>query len=118
MLIVLELNGNDAEALLHHCIDHHPNSGDFRHDSRLAEALETLATAVKNAMSGQALSNQPTDIIDSRLMEAAIRLFNEEVVAIQWLQRPLRALGQKRPIDVDVDTALDLIGRLEHGFGA
>ena len=50
MLIELELNTNDAEALLRHCHAYHPNSGDYREDSRLADTLETLASAIKEGM--------------------------------------------------------------------
>ncbi|WP_415761607.1 hypothetical protein [Pseudomonas sp. CP4] len=50
MLIELELNRNDAEALLRHCDAYEPNSGDYREDSRLADALETLASAIRESM--------------------------------------------------------------------
>jgi hypothetical protein len=50
MLIELELNTNDAEALLRHCDAYEPCSGDYRDDSRLAGALETLASAIKEGM--------------------------------------------------------------------
>lgn len=50
MLIELELNTNDAEALLRHCDGYEPSSGDYRDDSRLADALETLASAIKEGM--------------------------------------------------------------------
>lgn len=45
-MIVLDLNTNTAEALLHHCRTFKPESGDIREDSRLADALEDLANAV------------------------------------------------------------------------
>ncbi len=41
MLIDLDLNYNDLEALLRHCHDHEPRSGDAREDRRLMSALET-----------------------------------------------------------------------------
>jgi len=50
MLIELDLNTNDAEALLRHCAGYEPSSGDYRDDSRLADALETLASAIKEGM--------------------------------------------------------------------
>lgn len=46
MLIDLELNHNDLEALLRHCRDYEPRSGDPWEDRRLMNALETLAEAV------------------------------------------------------------------------
>lgn len=56
--------------------------------------------------------------IDPILREAAIRVFGEESLAMRWLYRPIQALGGKRPIDVDLRDALDLLERLEHGLGA
>lgn len=49
MLIDLELNYNDTEALLRHCHDHKPRSGDAREDRRLMSALEALAEAIELA---------------------------------------------------------------------
>lgn len=46
MLIDLELNYNDLEALLRHCHDYTPRSEDAREDRRLMSALETLAEAI------------------------------------------------------------------------
>lgn len=51
MLIELDLNINDAEALLRHRIEHQLNSGEFRENARQREALETLAAAINDAMS-------------------------------------------------------------------
>ena len=42
MLVDLELNHNDLEALLRHCRDYEPRSGDPWEDRRLMPALETL----------------------------------------------------------------------------
>lgn len=49
MLVDLDLNYNDLEALLRHCRDHAPRSGDAREDRRLMDALETLAEAIELA---------------------------------------------------------------------
>ena len=49
MLINLELNYNDLEALLRHYHEHKPSSGDVREDRRLMSALETLAEAIELA---------------------------------------------------------------------
>lgn len=46
-MITLDLNRNDAEALLHHCKEFKPQSGDQRHDSRLEDALTELAEAIE-----------------------------------------------------------------------
>ncbi len=116
MLIELDLNTNDTEALLRHCTDHQPNTADFRENARLAEALETLAVAIEDAMSSTLEGRNPSSTIDPQLLDAAVLLFGDEVLAIGWLSKPLRNLGHKRPIDIDVEEALDLIRRLEHGF--
>lgn len=49
-MISLDLNINDAEALLNHCKHFVPASGDAREDRRLAHALEALAEALKGHM--------------------------------------------------------------------
>ncbi len=56
--------------------------------------------------------------IDPILREAAIRDFGDESRAMRWLTTPCQALDGKRPIDADVEEALNLLRRLEHGFGA
>ncbi|WP_060483633.1 hypothetical protein [Pseudomonas sp. NBRC 111119] len=50
MHIQLDLNHNDRDALLRHCREFVPSSGDAREDSRLADALETLAVALEQAL--------------------------------------------------------------------
>ncbi|MEB3438070.1 hypothetical protein U8291_13705 [Pseudomonas sp. A2] len=116
MLIELDLNTNDAQALLRHCADHQSNTGEFRENARLAEALETLAVAIEDAMSSTPGGRNSLSTIDPQLLNAAVGLFGDESLAIGWLSKPLRTLGQKRPIDIGVEEALDLIRRLEHGF--
>lgn len=118
MLIELDLNHNGAEALLQHCAEHQPSQGDFRENARLREALEALAAAIEDAMKSTAGSHDSLGTIDPQLLNAAVGLFGDEALAIGWLSKPLRALDHKRPIDIDADEALDLIRRLEHGFGA
>lgn len=112
MLIELELNVNDAEALLRHSLGYQPNSGDRREDSRLTDALDTLAATIRDAMS----KDDSREPVDPTLLEAATRLFDDKALAVEWLSRPKRALGGKRPTDVDLEEALNLIARLEHGF--
>ncbi|MBV4540084.1 antitoxin Xre/MbcA/ParS toxin-binding domain-containing protein [Pseudomonas vlassakiae] len=118
MLIVLDLNVNDAEALLRHCKEHQPNSDDFREDARVREALETLETALDNAMRSSPGNGESKEAIAPRLLEAAAELFGDEALAINWLSLPLRILGQKRPVDLPVQDAIALIRRLENGYGA
>ena len=49
MLIQLDLNQNDLEALLRHCQTHKPGTGDAREDQRLADAREALEEALEVA---------------------------------------------------------------------
>lgn len=49
MHIQLDLNHNDRDALLRHCQQFVPSSGDVREDARLAEALEAVAAALEEA---------------------------------------------------------------------
>ncbi|MCO8161086.1 hypothetical protein NJC38_02830 [Pseudomonas sp. 21LCFQ010] len=49
MLIDLDLNNNDLDALLRHCRGHQPGSGDPWEDRRLMDALETLTKAIELA---------------------------------------------------------------------
>ena len=118
MLIELDLNANEAESLLRHYVAYKPALGDFREDSRLSKALEPLATAITDSMSAKHFGHQRMEMIDPRLLKAATNLFTDQAMAIGWLSRPLRALGDKRPLDVPIEQALTLIGRLEDGFGA
>ena len=118
MLIEFDLNHNDAQALLHHCTEHQPSSDDFRENTRLREALETLAEAINDAMSSREESPESSETIDSRLLDAAMAIFGDKKSAVEWLSKPLRALGAKRPMDVHIDDALKLLARIEHGFGA
>jgi hypothetical protein len=50
MHIQLDLNHNDRDALLRHCQEFVPASGDAREDARLADALEALASALEEAL--------------------------------------------------------------------
>lgn len=56
--------------------------------------------------------------IDPVLLEAAIRVFGNESLAMHWLMTPSRALVDKRPVDATTEDALELLARLEHGLGA
>lgn len=118
MLIELHLNTNDAQALLRHCNEHQPNSRDFRENAHLREALETLVAAIDDSMSAKPENAESSATIDPQLLDAATNLFGNKVNAVDWLSKPLRALGEKRPGDIPIEQALTFIGRLEHGFGA
>ena len=49
---------------------------------------------------------------------AAMAIFGDKKSAVDWLSKPLRTLGAKRPRDVSIEHALTLLARIEHGFGA
>ena len=118
MLIEFDLNHNDAQALLHHCKEHQPSSDDFRENARLREALKTLAEAINDAMSPRGESLESSEAIDPRLLDSAMAIFGDKKSAVDWLSKPLRALGAKRPKDVSIEQALSLLANIEHGFGA
>lgn len=54
----LQLSTNDAEALWHHCQDFKPASGDAREDRRLESALDAL----RDALRGQLMPEQPGEL--------------------------------------------------------
>jgi len=45
----IDLNQNDADALLRHCQSYKPSSGDSREDARLTDALDALCEALLKA---------------------------------------------------------------------
>lgn len=117
MLIELELNTNDAESLLQHCTSFTQALENAERNSGLSDAMGALAFTIRDAMNKKQL-NGAMEMIDPRLLEAAISVFGDRALAIDWLSKPMRAFGGKCSLDVDIDEALALIGRLEHGFGA
>ncbi|CRM19353.1 antitoxin Xre/MbcA/ParS toxin-binding domain-containing protein [Pseudomonas sp. 35 E 8] len=114
MIITLDLNTNDAESLLRHCNVYQPTSDDCREDSRLRDALEALASAIKEAMN----TRQSMETLDPNVLEAATALFGDTGLAIDWLAKPMQALSGRRPLDVDAEEVLTMMKRLEHGFNA
>ncbi|MCW2293122.1 hypothetical protein M2262_003172 [Pseudomonas sp. BIGb0408] len=48
MLVQLDLNRNDRDALLRHCQSFQPASGDAWEDARLADALSALIEALEH----------------------------------------------------------------------
>lgn len=56
MMIELDLNTNDLEALLRHCQNFVPASGDSREDRRLTDALEALREALTAAYPGHTIA--------------------------------------------------------------
>lgn len=55
--------------------------------------------------------------IDKEVLEAVIKLFGgNQIEAMNWLNRPARALGGIKPIDASAEDVLLVINRLEHGI--
>jgi len=60
----------------------------------------------------------------SEVFHAATALFEQDTVSAKnWLNNPVKGLGNKRPIEMigtaaEVEAVLNLIGRLEHGVFA
>ncbi|HDS1817324.1 TPA: DUF2384 domain-containing protein [Pseudomonas putida] len=52
------------------------------------------------------------------MLTAAVGIFGNAIHAKKWLTTPARTLGNKRPAEADVEEVMDLIGRIEYGFGA
>lgn len=50
MHVDLDLPRNDAEALLRHCAECRPSTGDAREDARLRDALEALSEALRQGL--------------------------------------------------------------------
>ena len=96
-------------------------------DLNLSAVLENaIAEAVARCRDGeQGLEENPGAVqdeslaqIDPNVLTAAIGIFGNATHAKKWLTTPARALGNKRPAEADVEEVMDLIGRIEHGFGA
>lgn len=55
-------------------------------------------------------------MIDPELLQAVTDFFQgDEAEAIRWLNRPQRAFGGQRPIDVDPSEVIRLLGQLDNG---
>lgn len=96
-------------------------------DLNLSIVLENaIAEAVARSHEGeQGLEENRVDIMDEsvnqiapNVLTAALRVFGNETHVKRLLTTPARALGNKRPAEADIEEVVDLIGRIEHGFGA
>ncbi|MFL9672937.1 antitoxin Xre/MbcA/ParS toxin-binding domain-containing protein [Pseudomonas marginalis] len=96
-------------------------------DLNLSAVLEhAIAEAVARFHEGEqgleenrnTILDESVDQIDPNVLAAAIGVFGSATHAKKWLTSPARALGNKRPAEADIEQVLDLIGRIEHGFGA
>lgn len=93
----------------------------------LSAVLENVvAEAVARSHEGEhrleesrdAVPDESVDQIDPNVLTAAIGVFGSATHAKKWLTSPARALGSKRPAEADIEEVMDLIGRIESGFGA
>ena len=87
----------------------------------MAAILSVSTKTLENKKSKDRLS----DTVSERLLKLAevaaqgMRVFNSPELFRDWLQRPLRPLGGKRPVELMVnmyglDTVKNLLGRIEH----
>lgn len=61
--------------------------------------------------------NESVDQIDPNVMTAAISVFGNATHAKKWLTTPSRALDSMRPAEADTEEVIDLIRRIDSGFG-
>lgn len=93
-------------------------------DVNLSDTLEqALLDAIaqsehRGAENRKAETAGSVEEIDPVLLAAAIGLFGNEAQAVSWLSTPAPALGHKCPVDADTQEALNLVGRVAHGFCA
>lgn len=96
-------------------------------DLNLPAVLESaIAEVVARSHEGEdgleesrdAVPDESVDQIDPCVLTAAIGVFGSAAHAKKWLTTPARALGNKRPAEADIEEVMDLIGRIENGFGA
>lgn len=57
----------------------------------------------------------------AKVLISAVQFFENEKEALLWLKTPVKALGDRKPInmlsnDKDAEIVLNVIGRLEHGI--
>lgn len=85
-------------------------------EQALIDAITQLQCEPGPEGSREAEACSSVEMIDPVILAAAIQLFGNEPRAVEWLSRPTRALGVKRPVDAKVEQVLELIARLEHGL--
>ncbi|MBE8232353.1 MAG: DUF2384 domain-containing protein [Endozoicomonadaceae bacterium] len=81
------------------------------------------ATLQRRAKSGTFTTEESDKLYRfASVYKAALDLFGGNIEsARQWIQQPVLGLGNKRPIDMlqtsaEVDSVINIIGRLEHGI--
>jgi post-segregation antitoxin (ccd killing protein) len=61
--------------------------------------------------------DESVDQIDPNVLTAAIGVFGNATHAKKWLTTPSRALDNLRPAEADTEEVIDLIRRIDNGFG-
>lgn len=88
------------------------------------DMAEVLSISTKT-LEGKKATDRLSDTASERLLKLAevaamgIYVFNSPQLFREWLQKPLRPLGGKRPVDLMVnmyglETIKSLVGRIEH----
>ncbi|TDJ76336.1 DUF2384 domain-containing protein [Pseudomonas putida] len=88
-------------------------------ENALAEAVVRCREGEQGLEENQeAIQDESLAQIDPNVLTTAVGVFGNATHAKKWLTTPARVLGNKRPAEADVEEVMDLIGRIEHGFGA
>lgn len=88
-------------------------------ESAIAEAVARFHEAEQGLGENRdVILDESMDQIDPNVLTAATAVFGNATHAKKWLITPARALGNKRPSEADTEEVMDLIGRIENGFGA
>jgi len=113
----------ELHAGLHYRVFQRLNDALSMDQSKMAKVVD-IKPATLNRRKGSRFTREESDRL-YRLLEvvkAAKDLFEGDLgAATAWLCKPVRGLGDRRPIDMVITTAetqavLDLIGRLEYGI--
>ncbi|CRM69872.1 type II toxin-antitoxin system CcdA family antitoxin [Pseudomonas sp. 25 E 4] len=88
-------------------------------ENAIAEAVVRSHESEQSLEENQdAILDESVDQIDPNVLTAAIGVFGNATHAKKWLTTPSRALGNKRPAEADTEEVMDLIRRIDNGFGA
>ena len=88
-------------------------------ESAIAEAVDRFHEAEQGLGENRdVILDESVGQIDPNVLGAAIGVFGNATLAKKWLITPARALGNKRPVEADIEQVMDLIARIENGFGA
>lgn len=88
--------------------------------------MATILSVSTKTLENKKATDRLSDTASERLLKLAEvaaqgnQVFNNPALFREWLQRPLRPLGGKRPVELMVnmyglETVKNLLGRIEHG---